>query len=264
MIHPSRPGTARTPETQARRGEMGGSRLAPVPGRSHRHLHPENEPPMRAIRSLMLFLVLLGATALGGCSDLLPDDGDTDRAGESDLIFARADPDAPPLDALEVSFWAKPGQTRSAAINYVGIPVGKYRLCMEFVVPAGALLRHPDGRAVQPGDSVRITVRAVDPDAFRFEFAPKGLRFDPANPARLRVSYWWADRDYDGDGRRDKTDEAIEEALGIWRQETPGAAWERVATERLPEIHEVRASVPGFTRYAVASTRGAAERERSD
>lgn len=264
MIHPSRPGTGRTPESQARRGGSGGSGLAPSPVRSPRHLLPEHEPLMRATRTLLLLLALLGAPALAGCDDLLPDGGDADRVGESELVFARADPDAPPLDALEVSFWARPGETRGASINYVGIPVGKYRLCMEFVVPAGALLRHPDGRAVQPGDSVRITVRAVDPDAFRFEFAPAGLRFDPSNPARLRVSYWWADRDYNGDGRRDKTDEAIEESLGFWRQESPGAVWERIATERLPEIHEVRASIPGFTRYAVASTRGASERDRSD
>ncbi|HEX2190655.1 MAG TPA: hypothetical protein VHG51_17225 [Longimicrobiaceae bacterium] len=217
---------------------------------------------MRATRSLTLLLALLGAPALGGCDDLLPEGAD--RVAEDDLVFARADPDAPALDALEVSFWAKPGETRGAAINYVGIPEGKYRLCMEFTVPAGALLRHPDGRAVQPGDSVRITVRAVDPEAFRFEFAPGGLRFDPANPARLRVSYWWADRDYDGDGRLDRRDESIEASLGFWRQETPGAVWERMATERLPELHELRAGIPGFTRYAVASTRGAPGRDRSD
>lgn len=216
---------------------------------------------MRATRTLTLLLALLGAMALGGCDDLLPDGDAADRLSEDRLVFARADPDAPPLDALEVSFWAKPGAARGATINYVGIPEGKYRLCMEFVVPAGALLRHPDGRAVQPGDSVRITVRAVDPEAFRFEFSPKGLRFDPANPARLRVSYWWADRDYNGDGRRDAADRAIEESLGIWRQETPGAPWERVPTEHLPSLHEVRAGIPGFTRYAVASNRGAVTRD---
>lgn len=213
---------------------------------------------MRAIRTLTLLLTLVAAPALAGCEDQLPEG--RDRLPEDALTFARADPDAPPLDALEVSFWAKPGETRGAAIRYVGIPAGKYQLCMEFVVPAGALVRHPDGRAVQPGDSVRITVRAVDPDAFRFEFAPAGLRFSDAAPARLRVSYWWADRDYNGDGRRDAADEAIEASLALWRQEAQGQPWERIATERIADLHEVRASVPGFTRYAVASNRGARER----
>lgn len=216
---------------------------------------------MRATRRLTLLLALLAAPALSGCDDnLLPEEGVGDRLAEDQLYFARADEDAPPLDKLEVSFWAKPGQTRSAAIRYVGIPVGKYQLCMEFLVPAGSLLRHPDGRAVQPGDSVRITVRAVDPDAFRFEFSPAGLRFDPANPARLRVTTWWNDRDYNGDGRRDKADERIEESLAIWRQEAVGQPWERTATVRDDELHELRAAVPGFTRYAVASNRGAAAR----
>lgn len=262
MRRPSLPGTARARRGAVRRGGPAGSPLAPLPaGVPARTSPPQPEQAMRSIRTPTLLLALLGAAALGGCGDLLPDGGGADRLAEGDLVFARADPDAPPLDALEVSFWAKPGATRGATINYVGIPEGKYRLCMEFVVPAGALLRHPDGRAVQPGDSVRISVIAVDPDAFRFEFRPRGLRFDPANPARLRVSYWWADRDYNGDGRRDKTDEAIEASLAFWRQEAPGAVWDRMATERLPELHEVRAGIPGFTRYAVASNRGAATRD---
>jgi hypothetical protein len=215
---------------------------------------------MRPIRRLTLLLALLAAPALAGCGDLLPEEAAADRVGEDQLYFARADPDAPPLDIVQASFWAKPGQTRSVAFLYVGIRPGKYQLCMEFVVPAGALLRHPDGRAVQPGDSVRITVRATDPEAFRFEFAPAGLRFDPANPARLRVNYWWADRDFNGDGKRDKTDERLEANLDIWRQEAVGQPWERTAATRDDELHELRVAIPGFTRYAVASNRGAATR----
>ena len=215
---------------------------------------------MRATRRLTLLLALLAAPAAAAVHDLLPEEAVGDRLAEDQLVFARADEDAPPLDALEVSFWARPGQTRSAAIRYVGIPAGKYQLCMEFLVPAGSLLRHPDGRAVQPGDSVRITVRVVDPEAFRFEFSPAGLGFDPANPARLRVTTWWTDRDYNGDGRRDREDERLEENQAIWRQEAVGQPWERVRTERDDELHELRASIPGFTRYAVASNRGASTR----
>lgn len=215
---------------------------------------------MRAIRRLTLFLALLAAPAAAGCEDMLPEEAAGDRLAEDQLFFARADPDAPPLDIVEGSFWAKPGQTRSVAFKYVGIKPGKYQLCMEFVVPAGALLRHPDGRAVQPGDSVLVTVRAVDPEAFRFEFSPAGLRFDPSNPARLRVSFWWADQDYNGDGRRDKVDESIEENLQLWRQEAVGQPWERMLTQRDEENHELVTRIPGFTRYAVASNRSAAAR----
>lgn len=261
MIHPSRTGTAPGPEIQARRGETPGAALAPTglrrPG-THHFTRPE--PAMRSTRRLTLLLALLAAPVLAGCEDLLPEEAGGDRLAEDQLFFARADPDAPPLDIVEGSFWARPGQTRSVAFKYVGIRPGKYQLCMEFVVPAGALLRHPDGRAVQPGDSVLVTVRAVDPEAFRFEFAPAGLRFNPANPARLRVSFWWADEDYNGDGRRDKTDESIEENLQLWRQESVGQPWERMLTVRDDELHELSTSIPGFTRYAVASNRGAARR----
>ncbi|HEX2091862.1 MAG TPA: hypothetical protein VHG28_05635 [Longimicrobiaceae bacterium] len=208
---------------------------------------------MRAPRILTL-IFLLAAPALAGCEGVI-DPGTGSRLSEDQLIFARADPGAPPLDALVVSFWAKPGQTRSAAIRYVGVTNPKYVLCMEFVVPAGALLQHPDGRRVEAGDSVRITVRALDPEAFRFEFEPSGLRFAPDQPARLRISYWWADRDYNGDGKEDGDDRKIEENLGLWRQERPGELWNRVVAERNESDYEIRANILGFTRYAVASTR---------
>lgn len=206
---------------------------------------------MRAPR-ILTFLFLLLAPALAGCDD--PSGSkDPERVPEDQLVFARADEDAPPLDALEVSFWAKPGETRSAAIRYVGVKDERYALCMEFKVPAGSLLRHPDGRAVQPGDSVRVTVTVLDPDRFIFHFAPAGLRFDPANPALLRVTTWWADRDFDEDGDHDKEDERLEQRAALWRQERPGEPWTRMPTTRVEDVPEVMTKVSGFTRYAFAT-----------
>ncbi len=257
MRHPSRRATPAAAPFQAPRGVPRGAALAPEGAPVTRQPSPITTVPMRPIRTLTLLVALAAAPVLAGCVDVLSPGGPDSRVKEDALLFPRASGDAPPLDALEVSFWAKPGATRGGAVRYVGVANPKYSLCMEFTVPAGSLLRHPDGRAVQPGDSVRITVRVLDPEGFRFEFAPAGLRFDASNPARLRVSYWWADRDFDGDGRTDADDARVEESLGFWKQERPGERWTRVVTQRSPDDYELVAGIAGFTRYAVASNRSA-------
>ena len=203
---------------------------------------------MRPHRTLPALLLL---PLLAACADLLGTGGDG-TVPDDRLRFVRAAPDAPPLDAEVVSFWARPDATRGVAIRYVGVAY-KYALCMEFTVPAGALLRHPDGRRVQPGDSVLVTVRAVDPERFLFQFEPAGLRFDAANPARLRVSYWWADPDYDGNGVVDERDARAERNVALWRQEATPEPWHRVPMTRNAVEREVEAPIEGFTRYALAS-----------
>lgn len=199
-----------------------------------------------------LALAALLIPLLASCADLLGTGGEA-GVPEQRLRFVRAADDAPPLDAEVLSFWARPDASRGVTIRYVGVEKYKHDLCMEFTVPAGALLRHPDGRRVQPGDSVRITVRVVDPDRFVFHFEPAGLRFDPANPARLRVSYWWADPDFNGDGVVDARDEQAERSIALWRQEEIPEPWFRTGTTRHPEAREVESAVASFTRYAVAS-----------
>lgn len=206
---------------------------------------------MRALRILKRLLPLLALPLLVGCEDIFGSDGD--QVPENRLTFVRAAAGAPPLDSLVVTLWAKPGETRRATIRYVGVPHYQHDLCMEFTVPPGALVRRPDGTPVQPGDSVRITVRVVDAARFLFQFEPAGLRFADGNPAKLRVSYWWADRDYNGDGVVDSRDAAIAEQFGLWRQERPGDSWQRLPTARFADVQELTTDVPGFTRYAVAS-----------
>lgn len=206
---------------------------------------------MRAHRILKRLLPLLAAAALAGCGDIFGSDGE--QLPEDQLTFIRAAADAPPLDALTVTLWARSGETRRAAIRYVGVPHYQHDLCMEFTVPSGALVRREDGTPVQPGDSVRITVRVVDAARFVFQFEPAGLRFADGNPAKLRVSYWWADRDYNGDGVVDSRDSRIAERFGLWRQEREGESWQRLRTTRFADLQEVTTDVPGFTRYAVAS-----------
>jgi hypothetical protein len=164
---------------------------------------------------------------------------------EEELVFIRSAPDAPPLVSRDTSFWAVAGQNREIRIPYVnGAP------CLEFKVPGNALLRRPDGTAVQRGDSVRITVRLADAGRFSFEFQPAGLRFDRDHPAELRIRYTYADRDFNGDGRVDDADRRFD--FGLWRQERSGQPWAGLVTARDAGTEEVRATLEGFTKFAVA------------
>jgi hypothetical protein len=202
-----------------------------------------HRPPLR------LLPVLLAAMLGAGCDGILESRRDT--LAESRLTFIRVAPDAPPLGAVEVSFWIVRGQDREVEIRYQN---GQYSgKCLLFRVPAAAPLRHADGRPFAAGDSALVTIRVVDAERFVFHFEPGGLRFDPNHPAELEVRYRWMDPDHNGDGVVNAADERIERAFGFWRQERPGEPWTRVATTRLPDALEARARVTGFTIYALAA-----------
>lgn len=224
-------------------------------GPFHRRAHcsagsREREPhtgiPMRSTPRTLLFLAAAGlAAAAGGC--------ERSPTGEPDdrLVFIRAAADAPPLATHEVGFWAVKGDNREVEIRYLPRPgETEGERCLRFRVHGDALLRHPDGRTFQEGDSVRISIRVVDYQQFRFEFAPAGLRFDPERPAELRVSYRFADPDFNRDGVVDGRDEDFE--FGFWRQERAGRPWTRIGSARIHDLDEVRADLDGFTIYALA------------
>ncbi len=204
-------------------------------------------------RSIPLLLALALAAAIPACDGSLSGPGK--QVSEDELVFARATPGAPPLERYQVSFWAVAGEGREVEIDYAA--VGRYDgdECLEFKVPGNALLFHPDGRRVQRGDSVLITIRVVDPILFNFEFSPSGLRFDPEHPAEMRVFSKWVDRDVNGDGRVDDEDEELDENFAIWKQEAPGQDWFRIGTVRRKDVDEFRAEITGFTKYALATGR---------
>lgn len=200
---------------------------------------------LRRLTALLLPLLVLG------CERSTTEPADTAR--EEDLTFFRFAADSPPLSDTVVSFWAVKGDSREVEIRYESTPDAPYGgVCLEFEVDGDALLRRPDGTLFQRGDSVRITIRVVDPGRFDFEFSPAGLEFDPNQPAELKVDYRWADRDFDGDGEVDADDERIEGSAGFWRQERAGELWQRVGTVRIKEQMRMEADVAGFTRFAVA------------
>ncbi|HEV2148339.1 MAG TPA: hypothetical protein VGR37_13120 [Longimicrobiaceae bacterium] len=200
---------------------------------------------IRLVRPLLLLALLLAA----GCGDPAGS-GDRPRA-EDELVFLRAAEGTPPLESQTVSFVARVGDNARAEIRYVNNGYG-YEKCLEFRIPGNGLLRRPDGRRFQRGDTVRITITVVDPARFDFRFEPSGLRFDPDHPAELRVSYRWADRDYNGDGTVDDRDERFEREFGFWHQGRAGQPWSRMGTVKLEDLREAKAEITGFSRYALA------------
>jgi hypothetical protein len=198
--------------------------------------------PRRALPTL-----LVASALLASCRDLTTS-AKSDTVDESELTFVRVDPEAPPLDAYEVSFWAVQGQERQIQISYSSTEYGNGK-CLLFRVPADAVML-----GVAPGDSVHITIRVTDETQFRFEFEPEGLQFDPAHPAQLEIRYWWADPDYDADGDIDPRDLLLSETFSLWQKVGTGTAWQRVSgAERRRDVFEIASPVLGFTQYALAT-----------
>jgi hypothetical protein len=203
---------------------------------------------MRRFRFPSGLPALLTLVVLSTCDGI---DTPSDGVDDSQLTVVRVAPNAPPLEADSVTFWAVRGADRQAEMNYV-YPDGSRGKCLLFRVPADALQRRPDGRAFLPGDSVRITIHVVDRTRFQFRFEPAGLRFDPQNPAELEVRYRWADPDFNGDGVVDARDATAASALHFWYQETFGGRWTQLPTTVLLDAIEAHTIATRFSQYALA------------
>ena len=197
------------------------------------------------VRALTAILAL---AVLAGCQEL-SSPGD-EGVEESDLTFIRVGPNAPPLEADSIVFYAVRGETREGEMRY---RTAEYNgKCLLLRIPARSLLRHPNGDPVVGDDSVRIVVRLADEGRFQFSFEPSGLVFDPDVPAQLEVRYTWADLDFNGDGTVNDRDKADAERIAFWHQAIPGAKWKKIPTSHLINAVEARAEVLGFSQYALA------------
>ncbi len=167
------------------------------------------------------------------------------------LTPVKVDPNAPPLERMEATFWIVRGEWREVEIRYAA--PGYSGKCIRFIVPPDAPLRHPDGRVFQQGDSALVTLRVIDPELYLFEFDPDGLRFNPAAPARVEIRYAWIAADANGDGVVNSLDQNFVKTFTLWRQERVTQPWVEVPSERDEENQEIHADVDGFTRYMLAS-----------
>lgn len=169
------------------------------------------------------------------------------------LHFIRPAPTAASLPDTTVRFWAKRGEDRELRLYYNSQSgSGSGEEFLRFTVPAAGLVQRPDGSPIMVGDSVLISVRAIDPSRLIVEFQPSGLKFAAASPARLRVELAETDSDLNGDGVTDAQDDSLKTQLSFWRQEAPGQPWLKVASAVFTDLNEVEANVLGFTGYALA------------
>lgn len=193
------------------------------------------------------FIAACGVAALLACMDNTGPSG----VPNDQLHIVLQDTLAPPLDSTVGRFWAKVGENRELRLEYLP-PADSAEDFLRFEVPSDGLFRRPDGSAFQPGDSILITVTVVDAARFHFQFEPAGLQFNPQRPARLRIDYFNANHDFDGDGDIDTADDEIERILDLWRREGPSAPWFRVGSIKFEALDEIDANIFGFTEYALA------------
>lgn len=196
---------------------------------------------------LRLFAAAAAAFVLASCDNPAA----PREVPEDQLTFVRAAADAPPLAYSQVSVWVKQSQGGRIEIPYLKVGGGYGGdECMEFIIPGNSLRTRPDGSAIAPADSVLITVNVVDASQFNFQFSPSGLKFDPKRPAELRISYKWANPDLNGDGKVDDADRNFR--FGIFKQEATGLPWVPIGTVKDTNVEELRATINGFTKYAMA------------
>lgn len=207
--------------------------------------------PTRIASTLALILAL----ATIGCGNEDMTGPDESGVPEAQLTFIQPSDTAPPLLTTDTSVVATRGEELDVEIFYEdpddpGQRGGRF---LRFELDEESLLRYPDdhpmaGANFGPGDTVTIRIQ-VAADTLLADFEPNGLRFDPDEPAELRIRYGEGDRDTDDDG---EDEEDFEDEVDLWRQEAPGQDWFRVGRLKDFEADEIEADLDSFTRFAAA------------
>lgn len=167
--------------------------------------------------------------------------------------FLRHDPTGPGLSTRDTSFVAVAGQRMAFRVFPDGTQSGSDRF-LDLDLDDKSLAEYPPGHPragdrFSPGDTITISVH-IDPVILSVELGPEGLRFDADHPARLELSYRFADPDLDGDGQADP---ALESAIGMYRQAIEGSPWIRLDAELDLLADRVKYdSLTSFSRYALA------------
>ena len=201
---------------------------------------------MRTLKKLALLL-----TAVAVSCDA--PSGPPEPRQDTELRFFRFPVDLAVLAQTSGSFWAVKGENRRIELRYLdssGPGSGEF---LEFEVPGDALLARPDGTAFARGDSVLITVRVSADRRMLFEFEPSGLRFNPSDPARLRIDYRRLNGDVNGDGVVTDADARLEREARIWKREQPGDPWFPLGTIKDLDVDEMRARITSFTGFVIAA-----------
>lgn len=176
-----------------------------------------------------------------------------EERSSTDLQLLTVAANAPALAVTSTSFYAVRGKGAGVDLWYRA-RLGQHDSTkfMEFRLNGNSLDKRPDGSTIANGDSVRITVTVVDPVHLIVEFQPSGLRFSAHDPARLKMFFSEVGDDLDHNGRVDNEDDNVSQKLSIWRQESIGQPWFKVASAVVKSSKEVDADLSGFTGYALA------------
>ena len=150
------------------------------------------------------------------------------------------------------SFMAVKGQGRSTGSTSPMMTAAPARSTSRFKLDGQSLLAYPDGTPFGAGDSVRITIRVVNPDSIYFQFEPAGLTFDPAHPAQLKIEYAETGGDFNEDGTGDARRHRHRAYPGHLAAARASDSFTRLQSIRVEEQEEIDASLLGFTRYAIA------------
>ncbi len=200
-------------------------------------------------RCTMPFLITLAAAA--ACGESSAPGNEIRQPG--DLTIVRMAEGAPPLQTYDTTFTAVRGEDAELRIDFEPPPgEDSGEEFLRFRLDDESLLSDASGNPIPIGGSIDIRVRIIDPERLEFEFLPARLRFNPEEPARLRVRYANADDDFDDDGDVDADDDRIEQELSIWRQETVGNPWVKIGSVVLEDLEDVEGEIVGFTRYSIA------------
>jgi hypothetical protein len=167
--------------------------------------------------------------------------------------FLRAAANAPRIANPVVRFYAKKGRRHNVFMFYHARPGRRDSTdLIRFRVREQSLLARPNGTPIRAGDSVLITLRLVDPVRLIVDFQPAGLRFNPRDPADLRITWSETNPDVNRDGVVNQQDTNLKQRLKIWRQERSTLPWTRTASTVDVPSEECELDLTGFTRYAVA------------
>ena len=206
---------------------------------------------MRSVPAFRILLPALLAVAAASCSDSNSPPPDTSKP-PSELSVVHVAPTSTPLFNTTVSFYAKRGENSEGSISFQDAGGGEGEEYVRLRIDANTLLALPTGDAILPGDSVLITLTVVDATEMLFDLQPTGLKFNPADPAELKIHYDHANGDINDDGVSNGLDDSLEHTLAIWRQENPGDPFVRLTSAVTFETDEATADLTGFSRYALA------------
>ena len=160
---------------------------------------------------------------------------------------------SPLLATTTASFWAVKGKNAGVDLWYhARAGQSDSTKFLEFRMGGATLDRRPDGSAIAEGDSVLITLTVVSPTNLIVDFQPSGLKFSTKDPAKLKMFFAACGDDLDRDGQVTSSDDAIEQQLSIWRQESAASPWIKVSSLVVKNNKEIDAELGGFTGYAIA------------